>query len=91
MTIPSPFDRLPSGGLAIAIIQPSAQSLTALEHTRPAGARLILPNQPVVQSLVVAFVMIQLISTTHILASVEKSAIRGICGTAVKSGCITRS
>ena len=43
------------------------------------------------QSIVDPIRMIQVISTTPILGSVEKSAIRGIRGTAVKCGCIPRS
>jgi hypothetical protein len=41
--------------------------------------------------LVVALVMVQVISTTPILGSLEKSVIHGIRGTAVKCGCIPRS
>ena len=43
------------------------------------------------QSIVDPIRMIQVISTTPILGSVEKSAIRGIRGTAVKCGCMQRS
>src|SRR5215469_14747135 len=50
-----------------------------------------LDNQPVAQSLVVALPVIQLISTTPILGSFEKSVIHGIRGTTVKCGCIPRS
>ena len=43
------------------------------------------------QSIVDSIRMIQVISTTPILGSAEKSAIRGIRGTAVKCGCMPRS
>jgi hypothetical protein len=45
-------------------------------------------NQPVLQSLVIPFPVVQLINTTPILLTSVKSAIRGIHGTAVQCGCM---
>ena len=89
--IPSGLISCPSGCLTIVVIQQSAQPLAALNRTAVTGARLLLHDQPVAQPLVVALVMIQVISTTPILESVAKSAIRGIRGTAGQCGCIPRS
>ena len=58
VTILSQFDRPPSGRSAILIVQHSAQALTALDRSRPTGVGLFPHDQPVVQTLVVALVMI---------------------------------
>ena len=54
----APFAPPPTGRLAIVIIDHSAQPLTALDRSCPAGVKPIRHDQPVVQPLVVVFVMI---------------------------------
>jgi hypothetical protein len=48
----------PSGCLTIIVVQHSAQPLAALDRSTATGASLILYDQPVAQSLVIALAMI---------------------------------
>ena len=58
MTVPSHFDRPPSGGFAIVVIQHSLQPLAAMDRPRPSDVRLFLDDHLVVHALLVALVVI---------------------------------
>jgi hypothetical protein len=73
---------------AVVVVKQTAETFT------PPDCPVVRPDpfggddQPVLQSLVISLVMVQLSNTTPILLTSVKSAIRGIHGTAGQYGCM---
>ena len=77
-----------SGSVAVIVVQHAAQSIPPPDGAAARCKAWVGCNQPVSESLVVPFSMVQLSNTTPMLGIFVKSAIPGTHGTAGKCGCM---